>query len=50
MNTEKKKRNAGSKIAIIVIIVYLLLPLVMTLIYSDVYKRQGESEKYHSDL
>ena len=34
MNTEKKKRNAGSKIAIIVIIVYLLLPLVMTLIYS----------------
>ena len=34
MNAEKKKRNVGSKIAIVVIIAYLLLPLIMTLIYS----------------
>ena len=34
MNAEKKKRHVGAKIAIIVIIAYLLLPLVMTLIYS----------------
>ena len=32
MNTKKKKSHVGA--AIVVIIVYLMLPLVMTLIYS----------------
>ena len=34
MNTKKKKSHVGAKAAIVVIIVYLMLPLVMTLIYS----------------
>ena len=34
MRTEKKKSHVGAKIAIIVIIAYLLLPLIMTFIYS----------------
>ena len=34
MRTEKKKSHVGAKIAIIVIIAYLLLALIMTFIYS----------------
>ena len=34
MHHEKKNKHVGAKLAIIVIIAYLLLPLVMTLIYS----------------
>ena len=34
MNQEKKNKHVGAKLAIVIIIAYLLLPLVMTLIYS----------------
>lgn len=34
MNAQKKKKHIGAKIAIVVITAYLLIPLIMTLIYS----------------